>query len=161
MSNPELTVQNVIQNYGYMITHFPTEPPIVPAAPYVGGVEWDATNYLASHIDLLNGIIACLPTSSERNATRELLRLSGWEKVLGSRMRTCKEKFYGGVHCGLRTWIAAGQADGWDVRDVRQGPSDDNHSPVKRSPAKKIGVVQPPPMMPKLDFEKKDDGGWL
>ncbi len=45
----------------YMIRHFPQERPPVPAAPYVGGVEWDATNYLASHLDLLNAILACTP----------------------------------------------------------------------------------------------------
>jgi len=45
-----------------------------------GGVEWDATNYLASHLDMLNGILACLPTREERNALREELLVSGWEK---------------------------------------------------------------------------------
>lgn len=181
ISNPELTVSNVIQNYGYMLTHFPTDRPPVAAAPYVGGVEWDATNYLASHLDLLNGIMASLPSLKERNDLRELLRLSGWEKVMGATMRTCKEKFYGGVHCGLRTWCAAAKADGWEVRDVRQGfGSSGRGSPVKslgqaqgqvqgQGQAQQRGspmkVVQPPPMLeiPRLDLgldrERSSPGG--
>ena len=84
--------------------HFPAERPPVPAAPYVGGVEWDATNYMASHLDLMNAILACLPTSEERNTVRNELKVSGFERSMGMSLRTCKEKFYGAVHDGLRTW---------------------------------------------------------
>ncbi|KAJ4293799.1 hypothetical protein N0V88_005310 [Collariella sp. IMI 366227] len=50
--------------------------------PYVGGVEWDATNYLASHLDLLNALIACTgPSSTDRNALRAQLRISGGSAV--------------------------------------------------------------------------------
>lgn len=117
-----------------MLTHFPTELPPVPAAPYVGGVEWDATNYLASHLDLINGILSSLPTRSERNALREQLRVSGWEKCMGGTLRLCKEKFYGGVHAGLRGWVAAAQEDGWGTGDVRCGVSIEKKAP--KSPAK-------------------------
>ncbi|AEO58892.1 hypothetical protein MYCTH_2306612 [Thermothelomyces thermophilus ATCC 42464] len=163
----------------YLIRHFPQERPPVPAAPYVGGVEWDATNYLASHLDLLNAIIACTgPTAAERNALRAQLRISGWERCLGGSLRLCKEKFYGSVHDGLRRWVAAAAEDGWDVRDVRYGPpppegrANANHN--KRggaaSPAKKLNgpaaagkeggqqkqqqqQQQPPRIeMPRLDF---------
>ena len=37
----------------YTQRHFPGLRPPVPAAPYIGGVEWDATTYLAAHLDLL------------------------------------------------------------------------------------------------------------
>ena len=159
----------------YRERHFPAPRAPVPAAPYVGGVEWDATNYLATHLDLLNGLIACIgaasastslarathgtgpdvidldPPSSPaaaaeeaeiaardaRNALRRELRDSGFERVLGGALRTCKEKFYGAVHAGLRTWVAAAEADGWDTRCVREGPSSGDESPRKaRSPAK-------------------------
>ncbi|KAL8949715.1 MAG: hypothetical protein Q9222_004207, partial [Ikaeria aurantiellina] len=88
----------------YRTTHFPQERPPIPAAPYIGGVEWDATNYLATHLDLLNGLIACLPTQEERNGLRRELRDSGFEKCMGGSLRTCKEKWYGYVHAGLTTW---------------------------------------------------------
>lgn len=151
--------------YAYMHRHFPQERPPVPAAPYVGGVEWDATNYLASHLDLLNAIIACTPSQAERNELRGLFRVSGWERCMGGSLRLCKEKFYPGVHDALRTWVAAAVDDGWNVRDVRFGPPQES-----RSTSPKKSVVAPaggaagataaaakkeaPPRleMPKLDF---------
>jgi hypothetical protein len=154
--------------YQYLATNFPAELPPVPAAPYVGGVEWDATNYIASHLDLLNGILACLPTISERNELREQLRVSGWERAMGVTLRTCKEKFYGGVHAGLRTWVKAGVADGWSVSEVRCGPKQEE---VRKSPRKspmKKEEDAPRLEMPKLDFgyenakmAVKDEDAWL
>ncbi len=128
-------------NDAYMRAHFPQERPPVPAAPYVGGVEWDATNYLASHLDLLNAILACTSGRAERNALRESFRVSGWERCMGGSLRLCKEKFYPGVHDALRTWVAAAADDGWAVRDVRYGPppppsaesSSRSVSPVKKA----------------------------
>ncbi|KAK6223765.1 GTPase binding protein Rid1 [Colletotrichum tabaci] len=155
---PLTTMTNGAQDpYLYMHRHFPSERPPVPAAPYVGGVEWDATNYLASHLDLMNAIIACTPTTTQRNNLRNDLRISGWEKVLGGSLRLCKEKFYGCVHEALRCWVAAATEDGWDARDVRYGPPPESRS---ASPAKKTNAAQkakqaeaPPKIeIPKLDF---------
>jgi hypothetical protein len=155
----------VMDSATYMATHFPQDRAPVPAAPYVGGVEWDATNYLASHLDLLNAIIACTPTSSERNELRSLFRICGWERWMGASLRLCKEKFYPGVHEGLRTWVAAAADDGWDVRDVRYGPPAETKSPVRKNGGamgggnnnkikeKKRDDELPPRLeMPKLDF---------
>jgi hypothetical protein len=149
----------------FMHKHFPQELPPVPAAPYVGGVEWDATNYLASHLDLINGILSSLPTLDARNSLRAQLQISGWEKCMGSTLRLCKEKFYGGVHAGLRCWVAAAHEDGWDVRDVRCGPQVEPRSP-RKSPVKSKVEEAPKIEMPKLDFgfEKQSaraDEGWL
>lgn len=121
----------------YVQRHFPPMVrPAVPAAPYVGGVEWDATNYISAHVDLMNGLIASLPSRTERNELRALLRLSDFERVLGN-LRTCKEKFYGAVHCGLRAWVAAAVEDGWDVANVRFGVREDAaRSPVKKGKSK-------------------------
>lgn len=150
----------------YSTTHFPPPRAPVPAAPYVGGVEWEATTYLATHLDLLNGIIAALPTMEERNALRTELRDSGLEKVMGGSLRTCKEKFYGGVHAGLGTWIGAGREDGWDVKNVRQGfPREERRSP-RKSPVKKgdgppvLGEVNVE-ALPKLQVRNEAVGDWL
>ncbi|KAK4134847.1 hypothetical protein BT67DRAFT_401397 [Trichocladium antarcticum] len=151
-------------NADYMTRHFPQERPPVPAAPYVGGVEWDATNYLASHLDLLNAILSCMgPTPAERNALRAAMRISGWERCMGGSLRLCKEKFYGAVHDGLRTWVAAAAEDGWDVRDVRYGPPPESRSasPTKRGAGAAGGGggggkkpdEAPRIEMPKLDFD--------
>lgn len=121
--------------------HFPPPRPPHAAAPYVGGVEWEATQYIATHLDVVNGILASLPTRDQRNDVREDLRQSGFEKAMGGTLRTCKEKFYGAVHDGLRVWVAAAKADGWYVEDVRAGPLRD--ASPKKSPVKKKGDEAP------------------
>ena len=146
VTSPE-TAHDDPQSYAKL--HFPKPRPPHPAAPYVGGVEWEATQYLAIHLDLLNGLVASLPTQQGRNDFRRELRDSGWEKCMGGTMRTCKEKFYGGVHEGLRVWVAAAKADGWQVEDVRSGPPRDAPSP-RKSPAKK--GLPPPKLDVKLDL---------
>jgi hypothetical protein len=121
----------------YFQRHYPSLRPPVPAAPYVGGVEWDATNYVAAHLDLMNGLIACLPTREERKCLRRELCASGFEKVMGGSLRTCKEKFYAAVHDCLKTWVSAAVEDGWDYLTVREGASRNGEtaSPIK-SPVK-------------------------
>jgi hypothetical protein len=136
----------------YTKQFFPRQRPPVPAAPYVGGVEWDATNYIASHLDLLNALIASLPDMTSRNTLRTELRASGFEKVMGATLRTCKEKFYGSVHDGLRTWVAAACADGWDVRDVRMGPKVEECKSPRKSPMKKNEKAPVIAAVPKLDL---------
>jgi hypothetical protein len=136
----------------YATAYFPRPRPPVPAAPYVGGVEWDATNYIAVHLDLLNGLIAALPTKQERNELRTQLRSSYWEKTMGASLRTCKEKFYLCIHDALRSWVAAAVADGWDVRDVRMGPTVDKVASPRKSATKKKDDKAPVLDAPKLDL---------
>ncbi|KAJ5928606.1 Diaphanous GTPase-binding [Penicillium verhagenii] len=147
----------VADSHSFYQRNFPPPRPPVPAAPYVGGVEWDATNYLAAHLDLLNGLIASLPTLDERNQLRSELRASGFEKVMGGTMRTCKEKFYSSVHECLRTWVAAAVEDGWPYTSVREGPprsgepGSPTKSPKKAAPGSpKKGLVDERP--PKLEL---------
>jgi len=150
----------------YTARHLPREHPPVPAAPYIGGVEWDATKYITAHLDLLNGIIAALPSQEERNSLRQELKDSSFEKVMGASFRTCKETLYGCVHEALSTWVGAAMEDGWPYQDVRQGPKQEiRQMSPKKSPKKKDAA--PNLEMPKLDLgggkESRgiDDGGWL
>ncbi|KAK4554729.1 hypothetical protein LTR86_008231 [Recurvomyces mirabilis] len=145
----------------YTTRHFPGSRPPVPAAPYIGGVEWDATTYLTSHLDLLNGLLASLPSQTARNSLRSELKASGFEKVMGLTLRTCKEKFYSGVHDALRAWVAASVEDGWETRFVREGPSDEERHERARSvsPKKSPKKEQAPRLdevkveaLPKLDL---------
>jgi hypothetical protein len=157
---------NTLAEATFSQVHFPRPRPPHPAAPYVGGVEWEATQYLATHLDLLNGLIAALPTQQERNGLREELKQSGWEKVMGGTMRTCKEKFYGGVHEGLKGWVAAAKTDGWAAEDVRSGPP--KEASPQKSPVRKGGKVEQAPKL-NLDVgigvavggETGLDGAWL
>lgn len=119
-------------------------------------------------MDLLNGLIASLPTLEERNALRQELKDSGFEKCMGASLRTCKEKFYGAVHAGLTTWIGAAREDGWDVRYVKEGPRMEE---TIRTPSPKKRKHEAPPKldMPKLDLgvavredrKSPHDDGWL
>jgi len=170
------------QPQSYTKRHFPGDRPPVPAAPYIGGVEWDATTYITAHLDLLNGLIASLPTKDERDTLRAELQASSWEKVMGSTLRTCKEKFYCGVHSGLQSWVAAAVEDGWDIDYVRYGPTQEEMAAMSSSPRKSPKKSEPPPKieapvldLPKLDLGLSstgggaeggrngggDDGGWL
>lgn len=157
-----------VDTRSYSERHFPPPRPPVPAAPYVGGVEWDATNYLAAHLDLMNALIAMLPTPDERNQLRDELRASGFEKVMGGSLRTCKEKFYASVHDCLRTWVAAAAADGWPYTFVREGPPrvGEAGSPTKSlkkstpgSPKKGLIDERPPKLELALDFETRPAPG--
>lgn len=150
----------------YQARHFPKEHTPVAAAPYIGGVEWDATAYVTAHLDLINGLIASLDTSTERNHLRQEMKDSGFEKLMGASFRTCKEKFYGSVHEALSVWVSAAEEDGWPDKDVRQGPprEEAGRSPVKRGGKKRD--LAPKLEMPGLGFEDARgddgrDGGWL
>lgn len=159
----------------YTQRHFPGLRPPVPAAPYIGGVEWDATTYMAAHLDLLNGLIASLPSAAARNVLRDELQASGFEKTMGCTMRTCKEKFYSGVHDGLRAWVAAAAEDGWETRLVREGPAVEEQAARARSSSPKKKLEAPPQLgeivgvesaLPKLELNiggkaDDDDDGWL
>ncbi|TGZ78706.1 hypothetical protein EX30DRAFT_383376 [Ascodesmis nigricans] len=106
----------------YASRHFPLPRPPQPAAAHVGGVEWEATTYIAAHVDLANACIACLVSSEERNEVRREMRNSGWEKVLGGALRLIKDGLHGeAVHDGLRTWVRAASEDGWETVGVRCG----------------------------------------
>lgn len=163
---PQITYTS--NDESYKTTHFPQERPPIPAAPYIGGVEWDATNYLATHMDLLNGLIACLPTHDQRNDLRQQLKDSGFEKCMGGSLRTCKEKWYGYVHSCLSTWVGAALADGWNVKEVREGPKRDETKAMMSPKKGKLKTEDAPRLeMPKLslgiggDGQRDDGGGWL
>lgn len=140
----------------YTTRHFLTLRAPVPAAPYIGGVEWDATLYITAHLDLLNGLVASLPSGSDRNDLREQLRVSGWEKLMGGTLRTCKEKFYGGVHDGLRGWVAAALEDEWATDFVRQGPTREELMAGGLASPRKSPVKEEPPQ---IELSRLEDDG--
>lgn len=109
--------------------------------------------YLTAHLDLLNGLVAALPTKQARQELRQQLQLSGFEKTMGGTLRTCKEKFYPGIHDGLRAWVNAAHDDGWPSDLVREGPSVEEQVKNIRSSPQKPGKKQAPP---KLDEMKLD-----
>ena len=152
--------------------HYPAPLPPEPAAPYVGGVEWEATHYIYTHLELMNALIAVLPSKDERNGLRADLKASGFEQWMGGSLRTCKEKFYGCVHNGLRAWVGAAMEDGWNAEDVRLGPKAPESSggqggagcfgSPKKSPKKKAPESPPKLELPVLSVACEDKyDGWL
>jgi len=154
---PKQPAPETLSAQAYFARFYPKPRPPHPAAPYVGGVEWDATHYISGHLDLVNGLVGAQGSRAARNALRAELRASGLEKIMGATLRTCKEKFYAHVHDGLRTWVAAAAADAWPVVDVRCGPKVEVPSP-RKSPGKKL--EKPPRLddVPKLDLKVDFDG---
>lgn len=134
----------ISKSVSYTERNFPQERPPVPAAAHVGGVEWEATSYLAVHMDLLNGCVASLATREERNDLRMDLKNSGWERAMGGALRTCKEKLHSSVHEGLKTWVRAASEDEWYVGDVRFGPRIEHSRPASPIKAKKKKDDAPP-----------------
>lgn len=136
----------------YLERHFPKTRPPEALNPWVGGVEWEATTYLSTHMDLVNGLLASLPSMEERNQLRDELRASSFERVVGS-LRLCKEKFYPSPHDVMREWVAAGVEDGWTVDSVRMFcQAQEGTSPTK-SPSKDKKPA------PKLDLPNFDIPG--
>jgi len=106
----------------YYKRHFPQAHAPMPAAPHTGSVECDATRYIAGHLDLMNALIALLPTREERNVLRNELKLSGFERTMGSRLRLCRDKYYGVIHESISSYIAAAAEDGFSTANVSHGP---------------------------------------
>lgn len=83
---------------------------------------------------------------------------------MGNSLRTCKEKFYGAVHAGLRTWVGAGREDGWDVRGVREGWREEGRG---RASPKKVRKGEGAPRLeaPRLEMPSlglgNGSGEWL
>lgn len=128
----------------YTERNFPQDRPPVAAAAHVGGVEWEASSYLAAHLDLLNGCLASLATREQRNDLRTDLKNSGWERAMGGALRTCKEKLHSSVHEGLKTWVRAAAEDEWYVGDVRFGPRREQSRPASPIKPRKKKEEAPP-----------------
>ena len=78
---------------------------------------------------------------------------------MGNSLRTCKEKFYGGVHAGLATWVGAGREDGWEVGGVREGERGGRGSPRKGGGREEAPRVEVRGLG--LGVKVVDAGGWL
>lgn len=143
----------------YLDRQFPKARAPEALNPWVGGVEWEATNYLAAHMDLVNGLLASLETSQERTNVREQLKASGFEKTISS-LRLCKEKFYPAPHETLRQWVAAAVEDSWEVDDVRQSQkSVESASSPAKSPSKSPSKEnKQPPKLELPNFQTPGDG---
>jgi len=157
-----ITAANVLEDHRpYYKRHFPPAHAPMAAAPHSASVECDATKYISTHLDLMNALIALLPTREERNTLRHELKVSGFERMMGNRLRTCRDKYYGVVHESIATWIAAAGEDGWPSANVSRGPPQADNATTSTN-----GVSGAPKFeLPKLDLGidqgAKEDDAWI
>ncbi|KAK9370971.1 armadillo-type protein [Lipomyces kononenkoae] len=98
--------------------------------PYMSGVERDAVEYLAFHIDLVNLILASIPTKGERNCIRQQMKDSGFESLIGKYLRTVGGPHSAILRINLETLIALAVIDGWNAEYMRTGKRRDGEAPV-------------------------------
>ena len=92
-------------------------------------MEWYATEYLTSHIALINAILAGLGPQ-ERAIVRRDMRNCGFENVMGGKLRKSSKEYYPGLHKELQRWCWMGHCDGWSVFDVARGSGGAEEMPV-------------------------------
>ncbi|KAJ6259806.1 hypothetical protein Dda_5447 [Drechslerella dactyloides] len=111
----------------YNIAHFPTPREFMAIdGGSVSSVENHVANYAALHLEIMNAIIAYLPTVGERNDFRELIRRSGMERTMGTVLRLAGKgphyEHLANLHSALSDWVTAAKADEWTSwENVRNG----------------------------------------
>ncbi|KAK9320784.1 armadillo-type protein [Lipomyces orientalis] len=91
------------------------------ASGHISDVEWDTIEYLAVHIELLNLILASVPTQSERNGIRKQMKDSGFDSLIGKYLRASSGNQSKSLHNNLETLIALAFTDGWNTEYMRTG----------------------------------------
>ena len=102
--------------------------PIVPSG-YIGGVEWEAVEYLCAHLSLCNLWLRRLP-NTERRQLRKDLKASHFEHVCGQYLRKASTEYFTYLHEELMIWVAHASADKWSIERVASGSA---HNASKRS----------------------------
>jgi len=157
-----ITAADVLEDHRpYHKRHFPSAHAPMAAAPHSGSVECDATKYISAHMDLMNALIALLPTREERNTFRNELKVSGFERMMGSRLRLCRDKYYAVVHESIATWIAAAGEDGWPTANVSRGPPQADNGATSTSGGSGAPKLELPKLDLGIDHGKKEDDAWL
>ncbi len=121
--------------------------PVVPQG-FVGGVEWEATHYMASYIRLINSILASLH-ESERRLLRTEMKRSQFETIMGQKLRKASTKFYGHLHEELTIWVSNAAHDRWNVSSIVRASEADIRVKHKASDHKKAHSAQ----IPTLKFD--------
>jgi hypothetical protein len=101
---------------------FPLSAKVTAQVPsgFKGGVEWYATEYLTQHLALLNAILSSLTPSHRATVRREMWN-TGFENLMGGKLRKASREYYPALHGELQRWCWEGHEDGWSVFDVARG----------------------------------------
>ncbi|KAF3083362.1 hypothetical protein TWF594_006867 [Orbilia oligospora] len=111
----------------FSVAHFPTPRAFMAIdGGSVNSIEMNVSNYAALHVEIMNAIIAYLPTRAERNGFRMAVSMSGMEKIMGQVLRCAGKGHHyeqlANIHSALTDWVTAARADGWESWEhVRTG----------------------------------------
>jgi len=105
------------RGHSYMDQHWPERRQELPCSDTRSHIETLVSLYLASNIDLMNAIIATLPTWEERRALRQELKDTGFEDLF-AKLRTASQTNFPCITTSISTYCRAAIADGWSVRQV-------------------------------------------
>lgn len=81
-------------------------------------IEYLATEYLCAHLALLDCLLHALPAADERNAVRQQLRQSHFERLVQRFVRKADKSANRRLHLLLSLWATDATNDGWDVAKV-------------------------------------------
>ena len=153
--------ENVEQQHNEPVTMTATARAInqVPAG-FRGGVEWEAMEYVAAHLRLINNLIRAATSTDNRNATRCAFRASGFEDIIRASLRKSNAKYYCGVWEEMERWVREAREDAYDVGTVVRAddhpPPAPPSSPRKKNKRQKRTQDATPPLLPALDFGNFD-----
>ncbi|KAK6536207.1 hypothetical protein TWF281_000450 [Arthrobotrys megalospora] len=111
----------------FSVAHFPTPRAFMAIdGGSVNSIEMNVANYAALHVEIMNAVIAYLPTRAERNNFRMGVAMSGMEKIMGQVLRCAGKGHHyeqlANIHSALTDWVTAARADGWESWEhVRTG----------------------------------------
>ncbi|KAK9473848.1 armadillo-type protein [Dipodascopsis tothii] len=100
---------------------FECEREPVRTGALAGCVELDALEYLATHVDLMNVLLASLPTALQRNDLRQRFKDSGFERLVTRYLRASGTHYTRNLQLALETLVSLGHHDGWDVDNMAHG----------------------------------------
>ncbi|KAK6362982.1 hypothetical protein TWF730_000430 [Orbilia blumenaviensis] len=111
----------------FSVAHFPTPRAFMAIdGGSVNSIEMNVANYASLHIEIMNAILAYLPSRAERNGFRMAVSISGMEKIMGQVLRCAGKGHHyeqlANIHSALTDWVTAARADGWESWEhVRTG----------------------------------------
>ncbi|EPS40780.1 hypothetical protein H072_5309 [Dactylellina haptotyla CBS 200.50] len=113
-----IMVRDMNDQEPYNVAYFPTPRAFLALdGGSVNSIEMNVANYAALHLEIMNAIIAYLPTRKERCQFRETVQISGMEKTMGQILRCAgKGQHYehlATLHSSLSDWVTAAKADDW------------------------------------------------
>ncbi|KAK7206358.1 armadillo-type protein [Myxozyma melibiosi] len=108
-------------------------------------IEIAATDYLASHIELMNLLLCSLPGTFERLELRNQLKLAGFETLIGKHLRNVanSSKYSRRLGANLEILVTYAFYDNWDTTFMRCGMQRSGGGGIGRMRGSRVERVEP------------------